>query len=175
MRLYPLGAAQAAIDHPEYGHIKAGKGGGFDLSDDLSDELASFCIRGKRIWETEDERSERLQREGLAARRDPAALFDTVSGMADLTRQLAEVQLAHGRPAAEAPADPAGEIAALRKRLAELEGEQPDPGPPGTGGSEKTDTTGSAAPGAEDDSKPEPGAKAPAKPRSAPAKNTPAD
>jgi hypothetical protein len=151
MRLYPLGAAQPVIDHPVHGRIEAGEDGGFDLSDDLSDELHSFCHRGKRIWETEDERSERRQREGLAARRDPAALFDTVSGMADLTRQLAQAQLAQAAPA---PVNREEEIAALKRRLAELEGTaEPD--------------LASGEP--EPKTAPEP--KAPAKPRSGSAKD----
>ena len=159
MRLYPKGAPQAVIDHPVWGRHEVIKGdgedaGGFDLPDELSDELHSYHYRGKRIWETEDERAERLQREGLAHRRDPAALYETVSGMADLTRQLAAVQL--GQSAAPAPADPEDEIAALKRRLAELEGgtanDEPEPKP-------------KAGP----DSKPEP-KDGPAKPRTSPAK-----
>jgi hypothetical protein len=125
MRLYPIGAPQPLIEHPAWGRYEAGKeDGGFDLPDELSDELHSFCHRGKRIWETEDERSERQQREGLAHRRDPAALFETVSGMADLTRQLAAVQLGQSAPASMGPED---EIAVLRRRLAELEGGAAEP------------------------------------------------
>lgn len=169
MRLFPLGAAQAAIDHPEYGHIKAGADGGFDLSDDLSDELHSFCVRGKRIWETQDERSDRLQREGLARRRDPAELYDTVAGMASLTQQLAQAQLAQ---APAAPADPAGEITALRKRLAELEAEAPHPAP-ADGTSNGGD--GNGEPGATAESDPKAPAKTPAKPRTPAAKTAPAE
>jgi hypothetical protein len=157
MRLYPIGAPQPVIDHPAWGrHEARDEDGGFDLPDDLSDELHSFHYRGKRIWETEDERSERMQREGLAHRRDPAALYETVSGMADLTRQLAAVQL--GQSAAAAPSDPHDEIAALKRRLAELEGGAAKDEPEGD---PKADPEG----GAEPEAKPE--AKAPARPRPA--------
>lgn len=175
MRLYPTNdVPRTVIDHPAWGHFEAGGHGGFDLPDELSDEMHSFHHRGKRIWETEDERSDRLRLEGLAHRRDPAALFETVSGMADLTRQLAEAQLAQGRPAL---ADPAEEIAALRRRIAELEGAQPHP-TPADGDSDRGGTEekpGSAAgSGAESGPKPESGAKAPAKPRPSSAKSVPA-
>lgn len=161
MRLYPKGAPQAVIDHPVWGRYEviAGDGedaGGFDLPDELSDEIHSFHYRGKRIWETEDERAERRQREGLAHRRDPAALYETVSGMADLTRQLAAVQLGQSAPGA---LDPEDEIAALRRRLAELEGASAKDGP-----EVKQDPKA--------DSRPE--AKAPAKPRPGSAKEAPA-
>jgi hypothetical protein len=169
MRLYPKGAPQAVIDHPVWGRYEviAGDGedaGGFDLPDELSDEMHSFCYRGKRIWETEDERAERRQREGLAHRRDPAALYETVSDMADLTRQLAQVQLGQAAPA---PADPQDEIAALKRRLAELEGGAAKSGP-----EVKPEADARADP--KDGAKLE--SKTPAKPRSASAsaKDTPA-
>jgi hypothetical protein len=163
MRLYPKGAPQAVIDHPVWGHHEAIKGdgedaGGFELPDELSDELHSFHYRGKPIWETEDERAERRQREGLAHRRDPAALYETVSDMADLTRALAAVQLGQSGPA---PADPQDEIAALKRRLAELEGSPLKDEP---------------AVKPEQEAKPDPKAepKAPAKRGPASAKDTPA-
>jgi hypothetical protein len=118
MRLYPTNdVPRTVIDHPVWGRYEVRDHGGFDLPDELSDEMHSFCIRGKHVWETEDERTDRLRSEGLAHRRDPAALFETVSGMADLTRQLAAVQLGQSAPA---PASPEDEIAALERRLAEL-------------------------------------------------------
>jgi hypothetical protein len=175
MRLYPKGAPQAVIDHPVWGHHEAIKGdgedaGGFELPDELSDELHSFHYRGKRIWETEDERSERRQREGLAHRRDPAALYETVSDMADLTRALAAVQLGQSSPV---PADPQDEIAALKRRLAELEGGAPKGEPevkPETRAVVKVEPDFKAEP--KGDAKPE--HKPSVKPRPGSAKDTPA-
>ena len=129
MRLYPLNAPQQVIDHPDWGRFDAHPDhGGFDLPDELSDELHSFHHRGRRIWETEDERSERLHKADLDRRRDPASLYDAVDGFSELIRRLT----AAGSSAA--PLDPAAEAAMLRKRLAELgaaedsdgdDGEQP--------------------------------------------------
>lgn len=98
MRLYPLGATQAVIDHPQWGRFEPGEHGGFDLPDDLSDELHSFCQRGKRIWETELERSERLHGEETERRRDPQTLYGAVAELLGLAKKAGEAQ------AAETPA-----------------------------------------------------------------------
>jgi hypothetical protein len=57
MRLYPYNAPRTVIDHPVWGHFEADSDRGFDLPDELSDELGSFRHRGKPLFETEDERS----------------------------------------------------------------------------------------------------------------------
>jgi hypothetical protein len=118
MRLYPLNAPRTVIDHPVWGHFEADDHGGFDLPDEMSDELHSFSHRGKRIWETEDERSLRLHGEDLARRRDPAALYDAVDNFTGLLGKLAAVQV----PAAAAVPDSRdAEIAELRRQLAEFQ------------------------------------------------------
>ena len=120
-RLYPKGAPREAIDHPDWGHFNADPDhGGFDLPDEMSDEMHSFHHRGKPVWETEDERSLRQHGEELARRRDPAALYDAVG---DFTSVLG------GLAARLAPADRDAEVAELRRRLAELE--QADAAPAG--------------------------------------------
>jgi hypothetical protein len=88
MRLYPLGAPRAVIDHPVWGNFAADPDhGGFDLPDELSDEMHSFHHRGKKIWETEDERSERLHGDETARQRDPATLYAAIGELVSLARK----------------------------------------------------------------------------------------
>ena len=119
MRLYPLNSPRTVIDHPKWGHIEADpRDGGFDLSDELSDELHSFHHRGRKLWETEDERSLRLHGDDLARRRDPAALYDAVGDVTGLFKQLGAA-LGAGTAV---PSDAAAEIAELKRLLAEANG-----------------------------------------------------
>jgi hypothetical protein len=128
MRLYPYNAPRTVIDHPVWGHFEADPDhGGFDLPDELSDELHPFHYRGKPIWETEDEKSLRERTDDLGRRRDPAALYDAVGGFTSVVKQMATA-LAPAAPAA--PVDRDEEIAALRRRLAELEAPAGDGKPP---------------------------------------------
>lgn len=87
-RLFSLARA-TAVDDPEFGHFEGGEDGSFDFPDELSDRLHRFGHRGKRAWETEEERGDRLHADDLARRRDPAALYDAVGDVTDLFRQLA--------------------------------------------------------------------------------------
>jgi hypothetical protein len=100
MRLYPLNAPRTVHDHPEWGHFEADGEGGFDFPDEMSDELHSFHHRGKPLWENEDERSVRLHGDEVSRQRDPQALYAAVTDIANITRQLAGLQLGAAEPAA---------------------------------------------------------------------------
>lgn len=134
MRLYSLAGAIAHED-PEYGHFEPDPDdGSFNFPDDVSDVLATTGVKGRKLWETEEDRAGRLHGLELARRRDPASMLEVMEQNAALTKQLTEVmtqlaamQLAQGAaPAAvttlEAPADPpagddgAGDEKAATKR-----------------------------------------------------------
>ena len=109
-----------AIDDPHWGHFDPDPdNGGFDLPDDLSDQLAGFCHRGKPAWETETQRDERLHGEESARRRDPETLYNAVADIADITKQLAGLR-------AETAQNPdvtalTAQVKALTERLAAVE------------------------------------------------------
>jgi len=107
MRLYSHTGA-VAIDAPE-GHFEPDDDGGFDsLPDAVFDRLHRSAVKGRRQWEDEIERSERLHGAELARKRDPASVHDALSELAAVTKQLAALQLAqaqaNGVTAPEAPA-----------------------------------------------------------------------
>ena len=144
MRLYSRMNA-AAVDDPEYGHIEPGEDGAFSFEDELSDRLLKFHHKGKPAWETDEQRAARMHDNEMARRRDPESLYSAVAGIADLTRQLAGLQLGGAAPGGE-PALPPGvaaELEALRKQVAELQaGQRPAPAGGGSGAPE-----GAAGPG----------------------------
>lgn len=146
-RLYSLVGTTVHQD-PEYGYYYADPAdGGFAFPDEVSDVQQTFAVKGQKLWETQAERTARLHSADLAAQRDPAALYRVIEGIANVTTRMAEHQL--GTAPASAPLDKEAEIAALRARLAELEGPQDTPAPGG-------------GPVAEDDP-PKPGPAVPAK------------
>lgn len=77
MRLYSLTNA-SGVDDPEYGHIAPEDDGGFDFPDDLSDRLIRVHLRGRKMWETEIERQQRLNLAEQQRLRDPATLYDAM-------------------------------------------------------------------------------------------------
>jgi len=122
MRLYPR-MGQKIVSDPEYGRWGADeedearqpdRNGGFDFPDELADRLVKFHHRGKRMWETEEQRNVRVQGEEHARRRDPETLYGAVEDIANITRQLAGLQL--GQHAQQNP-----EMDALRAQVAELQ------------------------------------------------------
>lgn len=109
-----------AVDDPEYGHFEPDPDhGGFEFPDEMSDRLAGFHHRGKPVWETEEQRGERLHGEDLARRRDPAMLYDAVGGFSDALNKL------RAGPDPEVAALTA-QVKALTERLAAMEGQAPD-------------------------------------------------
>lgn len=98
MRLYTRTGA-TALDHPVFGHFDADASGGFDFPNELSDQLHSFAVGGRRLWEDDVERQNRLMAEELERRRDPATLMEAV-------QQLVNAAKATQAPT-EAPAGPA--------------------------------------------------------------------
>lgn len=108
-------ANAAAVDDPEYGHFEAGpETGAFDFPDDLAERLHRVYIRGKKAWETETEREERLHSAESARRRDPETLYAAVADIANVTKQLAGLQLAASTPQADADPDAAKATAGRR-------------------------------------------------------------
>ncbi len=124
MRLYSRMNA-AAVDDPEHGHFEPGEDGGFDFPDALSDRLQRFHHRGKPAWEADEQRAQRMHGEEMARRRDPESLYTAVSGISELTRQLAELQLGSIPASAESvpavPSEVTAELEALRRQVAELQ------------------------------------------------------
>jgi hypothetical protein len=164
MRLYPTTGESPAIDAPE-GHFEPGDDGGYDrLPDAVYDRLYGMAVRGRKLFENELERAERLHGDDLARRRDPASVHDALSELAVVTKQLAALQLAQAQASGvTVPVDPQDEAAALRRRLAELEG-----GPAKDEPEVKPEPKADSRP----EAKPEP--KAPVKPRPGSAKDAPA-
>jgi hypothetical protein len=99
-RLYSRTGA-VAHDHPEYGHFEAGKDGGFDFPDELSDELLRFHVGKQPIWEDQVGRQARTAAEEEARMRDPATLATLV---AELVRaaQPSQAEAPKSAPAAKA-------------------------------------------------------------------------
>jgi hypothetical protein len=108
-----------AVDDPVHGHFEPDADGGFNFPDQLSDHLHSVHIRKKRAWETEMERDERRHGEESARRRDPETLYNAVSDIANITRQLAALQLG-AVPAVSPDADVARLTAEVEKLRAQL-------------------------------------------------------
>jgi hypothetical protein len=104
VRLYSRMNA-GAIDDPVFGHFEPGKDhGGFDLPDELSDQLHSIHVRKKPAWETEEERDERLHGEETARRRDPETLYAAVADIANIAKELTAAKAAPPAPAGKATA-----------------------------------------------------------------------
>lgn len=138
MRLYSRMNAQA-VDDPEFGHFDLSKEhGGFDFPDVLSDRVERQCVKGKRMWETEIERDERLHGEESARRRDPETLYNAVAQIADLGKQMAS---AKGGGAGNAEvATLAKQVEALTAKLAAMEGKPVDGETPDDGAGETAGT-----------------------------------
>jgi hypothetical protein len=77
MRLYTLTGA-ARVDDPEFGSFTANPDGSFDFPNQLSDRLHSFAFGGKRAWESDAEREQRIVSEELDRMRDPATLLAAI-------------------------------------------------------------------------------------------------
>lgn len=77
MRLYTLTGA-ARVDDPEFGSFTANSDGSFDFPNPLSDRLHGFAFGGKRAWESDAEREQRIVSEELDRMRDPATLLAAI-------------------------------------------------------------------------------------------------
>lgn len=111
MRLYSLTGA-SAIDAPE-GHYEPDDTGGFDhLPGAVFERLHGMAVKGRKHWETEVERGDRVHSDELARKRDPASVHDALSELAAVTKQLAQLQLsqAKDRAPADAPAKSEPEV-----------------------------------------------------------------
>jgi len=137
MRLYSLMGADQHVD-PEYGRFTPDEAGGFDFPDEVSDALGGFAVKGRRLWETEEARADRLHGMEMARRRDPASMLTAMEDNQALVRQLAELtaHLAAGQPGGTpSAADPAvarltAQVEALTAQLGEMAAR---PAPPGGG------------------------------------------
>jgi len=95
MRLYSR-TGQTALSDPEAGQFTAGEDFGFDLPENLFEQLRTFPQ-----WETEVERQQRLVAEEIERRKDPATLLAAVEQIMKLAQGNAAPQ-----PAPEPPAAP---------------------------------------------------------------------
>jgi hypothetical protein len=127
--LYSQIGADAHVD-PEYGRFAPDpQTGAFHFPDEVSDRLESFAVKGRKLWETEETRAERLHGVELARRRDPASMLTVMEENAALVRQLTELTAALasaqlGRAAAPAP-DPGGEVRAIAEAAVDAPAEAP--------------------------------------------------
>jgi len=90
MRLYSLVGADAHVD-PEYGRFTPDEAGGYDFPDEVSDQIGGFAVKGRKLWETEPERADRLHGMEMARRRDPASMLTAMEENAALTRKVTEL------------------------------------------------------------------------------------
>lgn len=109
MRLYPLTAADAVTDPAGGVRYEPGPDGGFDFPEHFGRAQHSFCVAGRRLWETDAERRARLAGEEAERRKDPASLLDAVerivraaeaSGAAKAEPAKAPVKAAPAKPPA---------------------------------------------------------------------------
>ena len=77
MRLYPRTEGTAAVDHRGV-HYEAAADGSFEFPNEVSDELHSFHVRARPMWEDQIERQHRMILEEAARRADPATLLSAV-------------------------------------------------------------------------------------------------
>ncbi len=115
MRLYSLVGADQHVD-PDGIRYFPDEAGGFDFPDDISDLVGGFAVKGRKLWETETERADRLHGMELARRRDPASLLTAMEDNAALTRKVTELmtmlaaaQLVQAPPVPAAPVPAAEE------------------------------------------------------------------
>jgi hypothetical protein len=109
MRLYSLVGADSHVT-PDGTRYAPDDAGGFDFPDEVSDPIEGCAVKGKRLWESEPDRVERLHGMEMARRRDPASMLTAMEENAALTRKVTELmamltaaQL--GQAAAPAPAE----------------------------------------------------------------------
>jgi hypothetical protein len=87
MRLYTTTGA-TRVDDPVHGTFVVGDNDAFDFPNELSDRLHGVHVRGKAVWETDDERVTRVNEEQLKSVRDPAALYSAVREMSETQKGL---------------------------------------------------------------------------------------
>jgi hypothetical protein len=93
VRLYSLTGADSHVD-PVHGRFTPDETGGFPFPDEVSDTLVTFAVRGRKLWETEETRAERMHGLEMARRRDPASMLTVMEENAALVRQLTELTAA---------------------------------------------------------------------------------
>jgi hypothetical protein len=112
MRLYSLMGADSHVT-PDGTRYTPDDAGGFDFPDEVSDPIERCAVKGRRMWETEGERADRMHGMEMARRRDPASMLTAMEENTALTRKVTELmamlaaaQLAQAPvPAAPAPAE----------------------------------------------------------------------
>lgn len=80
MRIYTLNGT-GAISDEEHGQFEVAADGSVEVPHALGERLCAIHIGGKPAWETEGERSARLEREHEEHRRDPATLLAAVEAL----------------------------------------------------------------------------------------------
>jgi hypothetical protein len=138
MRLYSLVGADSHVT-PDGTRYAPDDAGGFDFPDEVSDPIEGCAVKGKRLWESEPDRVERLHGMEMARRRDPASMLTAMEENAALTRKVTELmamltaaqlgQAAPSVPAAapEAAAEPEPAAAPAKAARAPKGAAKPDP------------------------------------------------
>lgn len=116
MDLYSLAGADSHVDADGNRFEPDPETGAFHFPDEVADVIGGFAVRGRKLWETEEQRAERMHGLDLARRRDPATMLTMqeenvalMRKLTELTAQLAAFQLGQAAPAAPAPADAPGD------------------------------------------------------------------
>jgi len=114
MDLYSLVGADQHVASEGARYAPDPETGAFHFPDDVSDLIGGFAVKGRKLWETETERADRLHGLDLARRRDPATMLTMqeenvalMRKLTELTAQLAASQI--GSAPAPAPAVAAAE------------------------------------------------------------------
>src|SRR5437879_2025718 len=106
MRLFSTMGA-TTVDDPKHGHFDVDTDGGVDLPHELAEELHSFAIGGRPMWETPIERNQRLVHEEMERRKDPATLLDAVNQLVSAAQAAKPEPESPKTPPTPAPAPPA--------------------------------------------------------------------
>jgi len=106
-----IGATSLSADGRQYG---PGPDGGFELPDALAADQLGFASAGKPLWETAQQRRERLIAEELERRKDPATLLEAVEQLVKAAQASAPAPAA-GPPAKAAARPAAAKTAAASK------------------------------------------------------------
>jgi hypothetical protein len=120
MRLYTLTGA-TAVDDPTYGKFTANPDGSFDFPNGLSEQLHSFAVNGKKMWESDAERELRVVGEELDRMRDPATLLAAIKEMGSNNANVMAALAAALGVAAAAPPAPVLAAEAPVEKVADVE------------------------------------------------------
>jgi hypothetical protein len=110
MDLYSLVGADQHVDSDGTRYVPDPETGAFHFPDEVADQVGGFAVKGRKLWETETDRADRMHGLEMARRRDPATMLsmqeENVALMRKLTELTAQLAASQIGQAAPAPADP---------------------------------------------------------------------